>query len=98
LQERTEVLMNEGTVDIENGLIEIAQDEAASDKSSAMLAYEARRCHVCGVRHPAFGFGPPLTRRGQELWACVAHRDEVHRLLRGEQRGSTQPDRQKFLF
>ncbi len=92
------MLMNGETADVESGLVETDYDEAASEKSSAMLAYEARRCHVCGVRHPAFGFGPPLTRRGQELWACVAHRDEVHRLLRGEQRGSIQPDRQKSLF
>lgn len=42
---------------------------------------EARRCCVCGCRFPAFGFGPPLTRMDQAVWACLAHRTEVDRTL-----------------
>lgn len=62
-------------------------DEAAAQpRSPTVLAYEARRCHVCGVGGPAYGFGPPLAGQGQELWACSGHRAEVERLLRGDGR------------
>jgi hypothetical protein len=37
----------------------------------AVREYEARRCHICQARHPAFGFGPPLTRPGMVLWPAV---------------------------
>jgi len=39
--------------------------------------YEQRRCVVCGGRYPPFGFGPPLTRPGAEIWACGQHRSVV---------------------
>ena len=51
-------------------------------QNPAIRACEARRCHVCQAKYPAFGFGPPLTRPGRELWACGPHRDEVERALR----------------
>ena len=60
--------------------------EAVSARNLAVLAYEARRCRVCGAPHPAFGFGPPLTRKGHDLWACGLHRGDVERLLRGTAR------------
>jgi hypothetical protein len=44
-------------------------------------AYEARRCHVCQGRPAPFGFGPPMTRSGAELWACAAHRAAVEEML-----------------
>ena len=43
--------------------------------------FEARRCQVCGCRFTAFGFGPPMTRKDQALWACLVHQAEVKRLL-----------------
>ena len=43
--------------------------------------FGARRCHVCDCRFPSFGFGPPMTRKNQSLWACLAHRAEVERVL-----------------
>lgn len=45
--------------------------------------YDARRCRICGRRFPPFGFGPPLCKPEQTLWACFEHRDEVERMVRG---------------
>ena len=53
------------------------------DGSPAMRDYDARRCYICGRPHPPFGFGPPLRKPDQVLWACGAHREEVERLVRG---------------
>lgn len=47
---------------------------------AVMREYEARCCYVCQRRHPAFGFGPPLT-RGTTLWACAAHVADVEALI-----------------
>jgi len=57
---------------------------AAEARNPSILTYEARRCHVCDAPHPGFGFGPPLTRKGHDVWACGPHRAEVQRLLRRE--------------
>jgi hypothetical protein len=46
--------------------------------------YESRRCAVCGVKYPCFGFGPPLTKPGLTLWACRDHREELDQRLRPE--------------
>jgi hypothetical protein len=51
--------------------------------SSPLEEYEARRCAICGARYPCFGFGPPLTRTGGDLWACGAHRAELDQRLSG---------------
>lgn len=51
--------------------------------SAELRDYESRRCHICGTRFPPFGFGPPLTRPGQSLWACGRHRGEVEQIARG---------------
>ena len=63
------------------------RDDAASPGSVSdnpvILDYEARRCHVCQCKYPSFGFGPPLTTKGQTLWACFEHRGVVDRLLTG---------------
>jgi len=56
--------------------------EAINPPSKAMREYEARRCRICGARYPAFGFGAPLTRTAQTVWACGAHRAELDRMLR----------------
>lgn len=32
-------------------------------------------------RFPSFGFGPPMTRKDQAVWACLAHRAELERAL-----------------
>ena len=36
------------------------------------------RCAICGTDRAWWGFGPPLVPR--EVWACMAHRDEVEAL------------------
>lgn len=51
-------------------------------ENPAIQEYEARRCQLCQCRHPSFGFGPPLTRPGQLVWACGAHQTAVARTLR----------------
>ncbi len=62
-------------------------DWSASDSgaevppSKAMREYETRRCHVRQGRYPPFGFGPPLTRPGQSICACVTHRADIDRML-----------------
>ncbi len=61
------------------------QQQDAQPKGAAMREYEARRCHICGCKYPPFGFGPPLTRGDQTLWACRDHRDDVDRLVSGLQ-------------
>jgi hypothetical protein len=45
--------------------------------TGTIAEYEQRRCVVCGGRYPPFGFGPPLTRPGAEIWACGQHRSVV---------------------
>ena len=55
--------------------------EEPRTKTAMVLEYEARRCHICRCPQPAFGFGPPLTRPGQELWACGLHRATVEAML-----------------
>jgi len=57
-------------------------------QSETVRAYEARRCLVCGCRYPPFGFAPPMTRPGTELWACKDHKDEFRRSLEAERGGS----------
>ena len=60
--------------------------------------YNARRCHICGVKFPLFGFGPKLTRTGTTLWACSAHRFEVERQLTGAHRSAMCKDEQPSLL
>lgn len=55
--------------------------EETGAKPAMVLEYEARRCQACRCPQPAFGFGPPLTHPGQELWACSQHREVVEALL-----------------
>ena len=56
----------------------------AKSAPGSVEEYERRRCVVCGVKYPPFGFGPPLTRPGIMLWACGDHREELDRQLRPE--------------
>ena len=51
------------------------------EPSPVVRAFDARCCHICGCRYPSFGFGPPLAPRGQERWACLAHRSQMERIL-----------------
>jgi len=75
-----------------------AQPFDPTGPSDAMQEYEARRCHACQARHPAFGFGPPLTRPGMVLWACGAHRAEVDGLLTGSPRPKAAVKQQPTLL
>lgn len=70
---------------------------AETPQSEFMREYGSRRCHICQCRHPPFGFGPPLTKPGQTLWACVAHRDEVNRLLTPRVVSPVEADEPKLL-
>jgi hypothetical protein len=67
--------------------------ETAHPVPGTVAEYEQRRCAICGARYPGFGFGPPLTRRGGELWACAAHRHELEARLRSPsaEQGSDAP-------
>jgi hypothetical protein len=58
-----------------------AQPEQTEPRSAAMIEYDARRCHVCHANRPPFGFGPPLTAAGRQVWACVEHRETVNLML-----------------
>ena len=53
------------------------------EPNAAARAFDARRCQACGGKRAHFGFGPPLTPKGQEQWACFAHRLEVEQALNG---------------
>jgi hypothetical protein len=64
----------------------------------AVQKHDARRCHICGAKVSPFGFGPPLTRTGVDLWACSAHRLEVERQLTGARRTAMCEDTQPSLF
>ncbi len=55
--------------------------EANNPPTEAIRECEAPRCRICGARYPAFGFGPPLTRTAQTVWACSAHRAGVDCML-----------------
>ena len=50
---------------------------AAAAMRGGVAEYDARRCAVCGVRYPSFGFGTPLTVNGGAVWSCGLHRQEV---------------------
>ena len=54
-------------------------------KNPMLLEYEARRCHLCQSKYPAFGFNHPLTKKRQTIWACSEHRAAVNRMLTGDQ-------------
>lgn len=75
-----------------------AQPFGPTGPSGAMQEYEARRCHACQARHPAFGFGPPLTRPGMVLWACGPHRAEVDGLVTGSPRPKAAAKQQPTLL
>jgi len=77
------------------------QDLHAPDPASkpdTMSEYEARRCHVCQAPHPPFGFGPPLTRPGRELWACRTHLAAVDGMLSEPPRAAVPARRQPGLL
>lgn len=56
----------------------------AAPAPGSIEEYERRRCAICGSKYPGFGFGPPLTRPGTMLWACLQHRMELDRQLHPE--------------
>jgi len=59
-------------------------DDTAPAPRSASTAdpHDTHRCHICGAPNAVFGFGPPLTPKGRDLWACdIAHRDQIDRML-----------------
>jgi hypothetical protein len=57
-------------------------DNLPTPPASAPDTQATHRCHICGAVNAVFGFGPPLTPKGRELWACnLAHRDQIDRML-----------------
>jgi hypothetical protein len=50
-------------------------------ENPVMAECGSRRCHVCRCKYPPFGFGFPLAKKGQTLWACCTHRVDVDRML-----------------
>ncbi len=60
--------------------------------------YDARRCRICGRRFPSFGFGPPLRQAERTLWACMEHRHDVERIVRGPADGPPPADREPRLL
>jgi hypothetical protein len=64
---------------------------------SPLEEYEARRCDVCGARYPCFGFGPPLTHPGGEMWACAVHRTELAQRLSGSPQRADDPRQTSLL-
>ncbi len=75
-----------------NGNEKVAVDQHQAENATVQ-EIEARRCHICGCKNPNFGFGPPLRRPEQGLWACGRHRLDVERSVRGprEQRADREP-------
>lgn len=71
--------------------------DSPNSSSSPLEEYEARRYDVCGARYPCFGFGPPLTRPGGELWACSAHRTELAQRLSCSPQRSDDPRQASLL-
>lgn len=53
----------------------------ATSQSKMLQEYEARHYHICQAKYPPFGFGPPLTRSKQEIWACLTDREAVKGML-----------------
>ena len=60
---------------------DLKDDPTTRPMNPVVRDYEARRCHVCGDKRPAFGFEAPLAPRGETLWACGAHHRELQARL-----------------
>jgi hypothetical protein len=59
----------------------MAPDSGGEGPSSKTIReFETRRCLVCPGHYPPFGIGPPVTRPGQTICACVTHRAEIDRV------------------
>jgi hypothetical protein len=57
-------------------------DSVPMPPAAAADQQETHRCSICGAVNAVFGFGPPLTPKGRELWACnLTHRDQIDRML-----------------
>ncbi len=57
-------------------------DSFPTPPAAAADPQATHRCSICGAENAVFGFGPPLTPKGRELWACnLAHRDQIDRML-----------------
>lgn len=72
--------------------------EMAHPVPGTVAEYEQRRCAICGGRYPGFGFGPPLTPRGGDLWACAAHRHKLEARLRSASEGRSSDTPQTSLL
>ena len=72
-------------------------DRAEQPRNEAVQAYEARRCHICQGPFAPYGFGPPMTRPGVELWACPDHKDELRQALTTEPGRRTDSAQTKLL-
>ena len=73
-------------------------DTAGAPLNPAMREYEARRCRVCQCKYPSFGFGFPITRKGQTtIWACGTHRLQVDQMLTGSPGSQHVPPQSSLL-
>jgi hypothetical protein len=63
----------------------------------ALREYEGRCCHICQCKYPSFGFGLPLTQKGQTIWACSEHQPAVDRMLTGEPVLHEKPEQTRLL-
>ena len=71
--------------------------QPARETPEGVQDFEARRCHVCGCRFLAFGFGPPMTGKDQTVWACLAHRIEVQHTLTQKPVHGAEPGLKRLL-
>ena len=66
-------------------------------RSATLQVYGARRWHICQEPFAPYGFGPPMTRPGAELWTCQSHRDELRQALILEPGRRPDPTQTRFL-
>ena len=72
-------------------------DRAEQPRNEADESYKARRCYSCQGPFAPYGFGPPMTRPGGELWACPNHKDELRQALSTQSERRTDPAQTKLL-
>jgi hypothetical protein len=80
---------------------DIPGDRPAAERAAVpgtIAEYELRRCVVCDGRYPPFGFGPPLTRPGAEIWACGQHRSLIEARFAKPEAYAEPAARQNTLF
>jgi hypothetical protein len=89
--------LNPGLAPAPEDFWDAPKPEQNTPRSTFLVEYEARRCQVCQSKHPPFGYGPPLTPVGHEIWACTRHRETIERML-AEALRPKPADRQQTLL